>query len=329
MYLRQTYPNGGVIFKNAAVGEIGSTYQPPPPTPPTPVPAPTDTPQCGSSGCCSQDFASCVTWCGTTKDSCLNCNQDVHWICGDQQGCMPRYSDCTNDKTGCCDGLTCVDVNPGYSQCQYVAAPPTSPTNNPTPSPTPAPVTTPTSPPTSPPSPSPTPAPVITPTSPPEGCYSKDYKNCLPTNYDSSADTCGLVWLPEGKRTNCIALWSECSQSSDCCGESVCFGDNELASCVPPDDNPDTPAPSANATPPPTPAPVTQCIVCDDVETPWMEDNGKDCTTSPLIDTKCNKHDNWSKKKFCQLSCYLAGNGYPGDVCCTDTRARRLRKKSI
>merc|ERR1712176_271405 len=25
-YLREKYPNGGVVFKNAAVGEIGSTY---------------------------------------------------------------------------------------------------------------------------------------------------------------------------------------------------------------------------------------------------------------------------------------------------------------
>lgn len=321
-YLRQTYPNGGVVFKNAAVGEIGSTYEPPAPTPPTPVPAPTSTPQCGSSGCCSQDFASCVSWCGTSKSECLSCGQDVHWICGDQNDCMPRWSDCTNDKNGCCDGLTCVDVNPGYSQCKYVAGPPpTPPTANPTAS-TPAPVPAPTSPPTSAPIPAPTPAPVVVPTSSPEGCYSKNYKTCLPDGYTSDADTCSLIWLPEGARTNCGALWGECNNSGDCCGEAVCFGDNEYATCVPPSDDPDTPSPS--------PAPVAQCIVCDDVETPFMVKNGKDCTSSSsLLDKKCNKNDNWTTKKFCRQSCYDAGYGYPGDICCgSGSRTRNLRRSS-
>jgi len=804
-YLRETYPNGGVIFKNAAVGEIGSTYEPPAPTPPTPVPAPTSTPQCGSSGCCSQDFATCISWCGTSKSECLSCGQDVHWICGDQQGCMPRWSDCTNDKNGCCDGLTCVDVNPGYSQCKFVAGPPPTPptpTRNPTPlptpvptpaggNPTPQPIISPTPPPapsnndgllfstdntlstwdafvsidsltykveTNPPvyalqaeggaagngnvvtesqaygllitsivlaswethtnsnadwdlaveyfegyfngwkrmclnsSPSagcqadgqwceggsclpgwkhsgdlseelgtgaapdgdedaivamilaikafdgkekptwyddlrkwtdasctaflnyntvvkndyrllklgscwggwgndgnnpsyhspgsfkvmrdfhtsfpdnerdyampnfgsgsledhwnqlidtsyevlsatqcptqgmvpnwatvditnngiqhtggsfsgsgtpqweygaeaarttwrvaidaalypgemndgarpylrpllstlesgynpnlsfnekyfesstftscqlpevgstitsfsggwvwnafifgptvsalvvpidgvteaeqqeiidktgsvlasqipasyyhrswtilsiltingavesagkllaspgtptampvtpptiitPTSAPFVAPTPSPMGCYSKDYKHCLPDGYTSEADTCGLIWLPDGAQTSCLALWSECGQSSDCCGEAVCFGNNEYAACVPPSDDPDTPAPSKNPTPPPSlapvsSAPVTQCIVCDDVETPWMANNGKDCTTSKLIDTKCNKNNSWTAKKFCRLSCYNAGHGYPGDVCCNGSRMRHLRKKS-
>eukprot|EP00547_Thalassionema_nitzschioides_P009098 CAMPEP_0194226570 /NCGR_PEP_ID=MMETSP0156-20130528/42127_1 /TAXON_ID=33649 /ORGANISM="Thalassionema nitzschioides, Strain L26-B" /LENGTH=734 /DNA_ID=CAMNT_0038958965 /DNA_START=240 /DNA_END=2441 /DNA_ORIENTATION=+ len=293
-YLRETYPNGGVVFKNAAVGEIGSTYEPPAPTPPTPVPAPTSTPQCGSSGCCSQDFASCVTWCGTSKNECLSCGQDVHWICGDQQDCKPRWSDCTNDKNGCCDGLTCVDINPGYSQCKVVAGPPPlAPTANPTPEPSAS-----TPPPTLAPVVPPTPSPVDVPTSPPEGCYSKNYKTCLPDGYTSDADTCGLIWLPQGAQTNCEALWGECNTSSDCCGEAICFGNNEYATCVPPSDDPDTPAPSKNPTPSPSlapisSAPVQQCIVCDDVETPWMASNGKDCTTSDLINTKCNKNDAW------------------------------------
>ena len=169
-YLRETYANSGVVFKNAAVGEIGSTYTPPSPTAPTeapapnqaPVPAPTD---CGSSGCCSQDFASCVTWCGTTESECLDCNQDVHWICGQQQGCKPRWNECSNDQDSCCDGLTCVDVNPGYSQCRYVEPAPTlppptlSPQSNPTKLPTLAPVLVP--------SPTPAPQPVNSPTSSP------------------------------------------------------------------------------------------------------------------------------------------------------------------
>merc|ERR1712226_1386310 len=100
----------------------------------------------------------------------------------------------------------------------------------------------------------PTLAPALSPTSAPEGCYSKDYMNCIPDGYDSSdRDTCGTVWLPDGERTDCTALWGKCSQDTDCCGEAVCFGG---AACVPPSDEPD-----------PTPAPIA-CIICDDVETP-------------------------------------------------------------
>jgi len=814
-YLRDTYPSGGVVFKNAAVGEIGSTYQPPAPTPPTATPAPISSPQCdGPTGCCSQDFASCVTWCGTSKDQCLSCGQDVHWICGPQSGCKSRWNDCTNDKNGCCDGLTCVDVNPGYSQCQYVAGPPptpqpVNPTPNPTPLPTSQPITNPTSQPITNPTPPPVPSnnnglfstdntltswdalqeidsltnkvqtnpplyaliagggaagsgnvvsegqaygllissivlaswethsasnanadwnlavnyfegyfngwkkmclnsnpdlgcqwdgqwcedqstgqsgiclpgwkfsgdlssevgtgaapdgdedaivamilaikafegkakpswynelrkwtdasctsflkyntvvknnhrlvklgscwggwgndgnnpsyhspgsykvmrdfhtsfpederdyampsfgsgsledhwnqlidtsyeaisatqcpaqgmvpnwatvdivnneirhtggtfsgsgtpqweygaeaarttwrvtidaalfpsemgvaakpylnpvlstlesgynpnlslsqkyfdtntfntcqipgvstsiysfssgwvwnnfifsptvsslvvpidgvteayqqsmidqtgaalasgisnldyyprcwtvigiltvngavesagqllaspgtpsaspvatptsnPVATPTSPPTtaGCYSKNYKHCLPDGYTSDADTCGVIWLPDGEQTNCLALWAECGSSSDCCGEAVCFGDNDYATCVPPSDDPDTPAPSKNPTPLPTPAPTplptdlptpVPCIVCDDVETPRMTSTGRDCTRTNLVNTKCNKSNFWITNKWCRLSCYNAGNGYPGDVCCSSSsRMRNLREAS-
>merc|ERR1711862_354995 len=37
-YLREKYPNGGVVFKNAAVGEIGRTFFQPPTNKPTPKP---------------------------------------------------------------------------------------------------------------------------------------------------------------------------------------------------------------------------------------------------------------------------------------------------
>jgi len=170
-------------------------------------------------------------------------------------------------------------------------APVPAPTTPPTPSPTPSPTTPPTL------------SPVVAPTLPPQpvpGCYSKDYKNCLPDGYGSEANTCGTVWLPDGERTNCVSLWGKCNQNDDCCGESVCFGGTN---CVPPSN---------------TPAPTPACIICDDVETTWMTNNGKDCTTSDLIDSKCNKDTQWIANKFCQLSCYNAGYGYPGDVCCSD-----------
>merc|ERR1712115_649694 len=51
-YLRQTYPNGYVSFKNAAVGEIGSTLLPANPTAPSPsAPSPTSPGGGGSCGC--------------------------------------------------------------------------------------------------------------------------------------------------------------------------------------------------------------------------------------------------------------------------------------
>jgi len=56
--------------------------------------------------------------------------------------------------------------------------------------------------------------------------------------------------------------------------------------------------------------------LCDDVESNWMRNVGVDCTTSNLIDSKCNKAAKWTSKKYCQHSCYAAGNGYPGDNCC-------------
>jgi len=224
----------------------------------------------------------------------MNCHQNTFWMPWgeplDADSCIAITYSCVGHGKPCCPGMIC---NPDSSSAPCIVD--TSP-----------PVSSPTLPPVSmapvskAPVVSPTFAPVIPPTSPPEGCYSKDYQNCLPEGYAPDNDTCELVWLPTGERTNCMSLWGKCSQDSDCCGESVCFGG---ANCVPPSD---------------TPAPTPACIICDDVETAWMTSNGKDCTTSNLIDTKCNKDSNWTTKKFCQLSCYKAGNGYPGDVCCNN-----------
>merc|ERR1712048_419708 len=67
----------------------------------------------------------------------------------------------------------------------------------------------------------------------------------------------------------------------------------------------------------PTSAPTrTPCVPCDDVETPWMSRNDRDCATSKSIVKRCNTHPNWIKNKYCQLSCYNAGKGYADDVCC-------------
>merc|ERR1712157_132703 len=197
-YLRDTYPNGGVVFKNAAVGEIGSTYD-------SPAPLPT--------------------------------------------------------------------------------ARPTEPTGN-------------------------------------EGCFSNNYKDCLPDTFSGEPSSCNAVWLPNGPQQDCIALWEDCTgQSSDsCCGNAVCFGDDSHSACVPPADSTEIPTQEPTALEPTPPA----CIICDDQETAWQIGKGLDCATDTIrIDRKCNKDDKWIAKKWCRLSCYKAGNGYPGDVCCDDSLFNR------
>ena len=142
-YLRDNFPNASVTFKNAAVGEIGSTVGPvtpttPSPNPPSPPNAPTSTPPPVSPPtgtgdyCCSQNFKDCITWCGTSKNECESCGQDVFWIKEPTSTCKPRYESCTGNPESCCPGLTCVG-DQYYSQCKYKQSPPT--TLNPTASP--------------------------------------------------------------------------------------------------------------------------------------------------------------------------------------------------
>jgi len=131
-------------------------------------------------------------------------------------------------------------------------------------------------------------------------------------------ESCTQIWLPTGAQSNCIALWEECTgQTSSCCGPATCFGDSSHAACVP------LPSVTSHPTKSPSSQPTSSCTVCTDIETYWMANNGKDCTTSNLIYTKCNKDATWESNKFCQKSCYEAGYGYAGDVCC-DWVSRRL-----
>merc|ERR1719232_862297 len=170
-YVRENFPNGYVTFKNAAVGEIGSTLLPPNPDAPTPAPAP------GSCGCGSADGLNQPECVGNTMSKCKH---------------MIEYE-------GKCKWTDCVQ-------------------------PTQAPTST-------------TPAPTQTVTPPPSGgCYSSNYKDCLPDGYDLS-DTCNKIWLPNGDQSSsvCVALWGDCSgNASACCGPADCFGDSTYAKCVPP-----------------------------------------------------------------------------------------------
>lgn len=166
---------------------------------------------------------------------------------------------------------------------------------NPTPSPvnpTPSPVN---------PTPLPT-SPVATPTKSPvegEGCNSINYKDCLPEGYPTD-DVCNLVWLPNGERSGCDALWESCNQSDDCCGEAECFGENGSKSCVPPTSTPD-------------------CTPCNDLPTPSFVKKNKTCADVPnTLAKKCNKNAGWKKKGFCKFSCFQEGFGYEDLVCCDE-----------
>ncbi|KAL7557339.1 hypothetical protein ACA910_003246 [Epithemia clementina (nom. ined.)] len=92
----------------------------PSPTPPSPTP-PSLTPPSSGQGCCTNDFKTCINWCGTTKQACESCTSaSVAWLPNGVQtnSCLVRWSACTNNVNGCCNGLSC-DGNQYYRQCLY------------------------------------------------------------------------------------------------------------------------------------------------------------------------------------------------------------------
>ena len=49
-----------------------------------------------------------------------------------------------------------------------------------------------------------------------------------------------------------------------------------------------------------------------------MVNNNNECASSPWnMANLCAADVYWTNKKWCQQSCFEAGNGYPGDNCCT------------
>ena len=143
----------------------------------------------------------------------------------------------------------------------------TQPTLAPTPSPTPSPTS----------SPTPSPTVMLTPSNtlssapqPLGGCFSNNYKDCIPEGYDHSETSCNMIWLPDGAEENCVALWGDCTGNSlSCCGPAACFGDNVKASCVPvsgfsssatkvPTSSPSS-GPTASPTSSPTSSPSKSC----------------------------------------------------------------------
>ena len=62
---------------------------------------------------------------------------------------------------------------------------------------------------------------------------------------------------------------------------------------------------------------VGQCTVCTDIITPNMELHQEHCGVSRLLlKLSCGKSNIWKDNHYCQLSCFLAGYGYPNDKCC-------------
>jgi len=59
------------------------------------------------------------------------------------------------------------------------------------------------------------------------------------------------------------------------------------------------------------------CIECTNNPTNYMIYSGKKtCETADNLTSRCNTRPKWVNNKYCQLSCYEAGVGYSGDVCC-------------
>ena len=68
----------------------------------------------------------------------------------------------------------------------------------------------------------------------------------------------------------------------------------------------------------PTSSPVSskECVHCTDTEPPIMTENNEACTASQaMLMMQCNNNDEWIVTRYCEQSCFLAGNGY-GDICC-------------
>jgi len=282
-------------------GEAFQTNNPTPNSPPTTTapfmnPTPSPTPPTNANYCCSFDYKSCggSEYCNQDQSSCEDSCQGL-WIDDSPKQCNALYTECS-EWSDCCGPATCVDTG-GWFQCQPggstseptpapskapVTPAPTSvtpaPTSGPTPAPSKAPVT---SAPTSGPTPAPskasvTSAPTKSPTTTPiiEGCYSNNYKDCLPNG--STYASCNSVWLPDGPQDNCIALYGDCTNDlSSCCGPAECISDVNYYSCIPP----------LVVTSTPSNPPSMSCSA-----------KGEPCQThSDCCKNKCNR-----KKKFCR-----------------------------
>jgi len=195
------------------------------------------------AGCCSQNYKDCdVWWCGSSESSCEDCwGSSYLWLeDGALSGsCDARWSDCTNDKDACCDGLQCNYWSDDWSQCL--------------------------------------PGEDDSEDEPEEGdgCCSVNFKTCDVWWCGSTEDEClncegedeGTYWLEDGAQNDsCLARWSTCTDNKDgCCDGLTCYEFDEYYSqCLPDDDDssddPDpTPSPTKAATATPTASQRGEC----------------------------------------------------------------------
>jgi len=180
----------------------------------TPVPTtefrPSKTPTRSHAGCCTNDFTTCIDWCGTTKSECFSCTINDYpqgWIDGPQTDCIARWNVCTDDADSCCKGLTCKG-SIFYRGCEYVHNPSTE-------SPTSAPSRT------------------IVPTGSPTSCTLK--QDC------NDQDVCTIDACLNGQCVN-TAIRKCCVSQSDCidnkeCTKDICTKKNKCKNKNTCDDN--------------------------------------------------------------------------------------------
>lgn len=78
----------------------------------------TTPPSHSATGCCSQNYKDCASWCGTTIESCTACGAEYVWLDqGSRVDCLSRYSDCTSDHSSCCPGMVCNQQTVWWWRC--------------------------------------------------------------------------------------------------------------------------------------------------------------------------------------------------------------------
>lgn len=215
------------------------------------------------AGCCSMNYKQCdVSWCGQSKSECDNCGGDAFSFLedGERTGCLARWSSCTDNTNGCCEGATCTEINQYFSQCLPssndipVASSTPAPMITPTPLPSNAPVAITPPAPTIPPSRRSSIAPIATPTTTSFPTVSPETSRCgcnsctqqvLGSLADGYSCSSRIDWVISNKgvteRDACKIVGDD--EYPTVCGSCSCNNDSN-------------PIPSPIENPPPTPSPV-------------------------------------------------------------------------
>jgi len=230
------------------------------------------------------DYKQCdVSWCGSSKSECEQCGGDAFTYLeeGERTDCLARWSACTNDKNGCCDGpsgSTCTEKSQGWSQCLPSSNNETpvtaAPTISSTPPPSNAPVTTIT-----------TTTPTIPPTrqsSSPSRCGCDS--SCTQQVLDSLADgySCGsrIDWVvSKVGLTESDACKMVGDEYPTICGACDCYSDSSPI-----------PSPIENPPSPPTPGDIAPSSSQNDIEwdgsdlvlTHYWDCSGQSCDATTL-----------------------------------------------